>query len=172
MLKNEFLGTVRLPRGRVAMVLFGTNSLGNFTGAPLFTNIQGKASTPGLTNNPSDLASQLRQLAGQTNAMEQIETQMLGGAGPEAKNKYNDLLGGLISGRLGVDDIRLEARTAADQLRAARKDLGEDAGPLLDSYLAILDHFLRETTPSAGSGQPQNKAPPKTTPPVGGADEE
>jgi hypothetical protein len=44
-------------------------------------------------------------------------------------------------------------------LRAFKRELGEDAGGELDSYLEILDRFLRETESSA----------PPTAKPVGKA---
>ena len=56
-----------------------------------------------------------------------------------------------MSGKLSVNDIRAEAKTAADQLRALKRDGGEEAGFATDAYLAILDHFLKETAPSASA---------------------
>ena len=52
-----------------------------------------------------------------------------------------------MSGKLTVDDIRKEAKSAADQLKELKRDLGEDGGWALDGYLTILDNFLRETSP-------------------------
>jgi hypothetical protein len=77
--------------------------------------------------------------------------------------KFNELLGGLMSGKLSVDDIRAQAKTAADQLRALKREGGEDAGFAADTYLAILDHFLKDT---ASSGPITNSpgASPKSTP--------
>ena len=56
-----------------------------------------------------------------------------------------------MSGKLSVDDIRAQAKTDADQLRALKRDTGEDAGFATGTYLAILDHFLKETAPSASA---------------------
>ena len=92
-----------------------------------------------------------------------MQKQFLSGAGPEANNKFNELLGGLMSGKLSVDDIRAEAKSAADQLRALKREGGEEAGFATDAYLAILDHFLKETAPS-GSATNAPGTSPKSTP--------
>ena len=79
-------------------------------------------------------------------------------AGPEANNKFNEMVSGLMSGRLTVNDIRAEAKSAADQLKELKRDLGEDAGGALDGYLAILEHFLQETAPpNVSSPAPKSK---------------
>ena len=95
----------------------------------------------------ADLSASLRQLGANTNFIRQVQAQFLGAAGPEANAKFNELVGGLMSGKLTVDDIRKEAKSAADQLQELKRDLGEDGGWALDGYLAILDNFLRETSP-------------------------
>jgi hypothetical protein len=93
----------------------------------------------------------LRQLGSNTNLIQQVQKQFLSGAGPEANDKFNEMLGGLMSGKLSVDDIRAQAKTAAEQLRTLKREGGEEAGFATDAYLAILEHFLNETAPSAGS---------------------
>jgi len=42
-------------------------------------------------------------------------------------------------------------KTAVDQLRALQRESGEDAGFAASTYLAILDHFLKETAPSGSA---------------------
>ena len=86
-----------------------------------------------------------------TNLIQQVQTQFLSEASPEAKDKFNELVGGLLSGKLTVNDIRAQAQAAADQVRAAKRDGGDNAGLALDGYLAILDQFLSETAPAGGS---------------------
>ena len=81
--------------------------------------------------------------------MQNVRKMYLGEAGPEANDKYNELMSGFLSGSLTVDDIRAQAKTAVEQARALRNDLGEEAGGSLDKYIAILDKFLKE--PTAGS---------------------
>jgi len=120
------------------------------------------------TNAAPNLSPAFHQLGANTNLIQQVQKQFLSGAGPEANAKFNDLLGGLMSGKLSVDDIRAEAKTAADQLRALKREGGEEAGFATDAYLAILDRFLKETAPSAGPATnapaPSAKAMPDSGP--------
>ena len=111
----------------------------------------------------TNLSPAFRQLGANTNLIQQVQKQFLSGAGPEANNKFNELLGGLMSGKLSVDDIRAEAKTAVDQLRALQREGGEEAGFATDAYLAILDHFLKETAPS-GTATNAPAALPKLIP--------
>lgn len=145
-LHSEVLGTVRLPRAKVAAVLFGSNPNTNALAAPVPTNGQALAAPSASTNLVAhQLSSGLRELAAHTNLLRQVQQQFLGAAGPEANAKFNELITGLSTGKLSLNDLRAQAQAAADQVRSARKDLGEDAGGMLDTYLAILDSFLKET---------------------------
>jgi hypothetical protein len=63
-------------------------------------------------------------------------------------NKFNELLDGLSSGKIDMSELRAEAQTAADQLRAEKKDMGTDPTGETDLYLSILDSFLKETAPA------------------------
>ena len=63
-----------------------------------------------LVHSSTNIAAALRN---GTNAatIEQVRQQMLAGADPAANQKYNEMLGGLMSGKLSVNDIRAQART-------------------------------------------------------------
>lgn len=156
-LQSDVLGTLRLPRANVALISFGATPVVNApSGGP--TGAVGRVST----NTPSALAGPLRQLTTNSNLIQRIQNQYLSDAGPGAKDKFNELLGGLMSGKLGVEDIRAEAQSTANQVRAMRKDLGEDAGWMLDTYLAILDQFVNENAPpsnTATNAPAHSKAP-------------
>ncbi len=141
---------VSLPRSQVALITLGSSGATNFTGAASAAKRQSAASSIAITNGMTDLSVPLRQLGANTNFIEQVRRQFLSDAGPEANNKFNTLVSGLLSGRLTVNDIRAEAKAAADQLKELKRDLGEDASGALDGYLAILESFLRETAPSPG----------------------
>jgi hypothetical protein len=164
-LQSAVLGKVRLPRSKVAVITLGHIPANNSPALPLPTN----AFTPPPAAAPagvvSNLSPALRGLSKSTNLIQQVQKQFLSGAGPEANNKFNELLGGLMSGKLSVEDIRAEAKTAADQLRALQRESGEDAGFAASTYLAILDHFLKETAPSGpttngpGTSSKSNAAP-------------
>lgn len=145
--QSDVLGTVRLPRNKVAFIDFGANSQVRDPGIPSGPNNLARSPALVVTNGGNDFSASLQQLGGTSNVLQQIETQYLGDAGPEAKAKFNDLLGGYLTGKLSVNDIRAQAQATADQVKSLRKDLGEDAGGMIDGYLAILDSFLKETAP-------------------------
>jgi hypothetical protein len=144
--RSETLGNLKLPRSKVLTI-----SLGQDTSKPA-----GVASTNGAvglglaptTNKAPETSSLLKQLAANTNLVQQVQAQFLAGAGPESNAKFNELLNGLLSGKISVEDIRSQARVAADQIRNAKQELGDDAGLALDGYLTILDHFLKESAPA------------------------
>jgi hypothetical protein len=108
----------------------------------------------------------LSQLGSNSNIINQVQQQLLSGAGPEAQTKFNELIAGLLSGKLGVNELRTEARSTLDKARSARNELGEE-GSSLDSYLAILEGFLKETEPalsdtnSGASPNPQKQSSKK-----------
>ena len=149
--QSEVLGTVTLPREKVAQISLGTVAPSNAVARlPVTPPKPAVAAVPAQT--PPDLAAQLRQLKSDPNALKQVESEYLSAATPEAKAKFNEMVNGLVTGKLTVGDIRSEAKSAADQLRSAKAELGPEAGDALDAYLAILDNFLRETgsAPAAG----------------------
>ena len=151
-LQSEVAGTLRLPRAGVASLTLGTNTTATLAAAPRLTNapLPGAAAARTNTGTP-EMAGALRQLGLHTNLIQQVQAQFLGDAGPEANAKFNELLSGLMSGKLTVTDLRAEAQSAANQMRDVRKELGDDGGVMLDGYLAILDHFLKETAPAPGA---------------------
>jgi hypothetical protein len=150
LLQSEMLGNVTLPRAKVKLVTFGVNAPTNSIRPTPQTITSARLSVPVNTNNTSDLSAALRSLQADTNLVRQIQKDYLNAATPEANQKFNQTLNDLASGKLTINDLRGQARTAADQLRAFKRELGEDAGGELDGYLDILDRFLRETESSAG----------------------
>lgn len=142
-LQSEVLGTVKLPRSRIGAISFGVNAPA--VAAMHAPTNQVTIAKPALSTNASPALSEtLRQLRTQTNLISQVQSQFLSGAGSEANAKFNELLNGLMGGQLNIGDIRAQAQDAATQLRAAKKDLGDDSG-LLDAYLTVLEHFVKET---------------------------
>ena len=150
-LRSAVLGTVNLPRGQVALIKLGPSGVANSTRGTSSATRQPASSSIAVTNGMNDLSGPLRQLGANTNFIEQVRAQFLAEAGPEANQKFSAMVGGLLSGKLTVKDIRTEAKSAADQLKELKRDLGEDAGWALDGYLAILENFLRETAPPPGN---------------------
>ncbi len=162
-MKSDVLGTVNLPRDNVATISLGLNTATNLARPPALTNGESRAPTVALTNVNPDLADAFRQLGPNTNFIRQVQAQFLSGAGDEANNKFNELVGGLMSGKLTVKDLRQEAKSAADQLRAVKRDLGDDSGTI-DGYLSILETFLNETSSPAGSATNAPASLPKSKP--------
>jgi hypothetical protein len=162
-IQSDVLGKLTLPRDKVALITLGattTNTVRVAASAPA------QVSPPpvALTSTGPDVSLALRSLGSNTNIMEQVRGQLLAGAGADANKKFDELVGSMASGKLDLDGIRSEARSAASQLRALKKELGPDASEPLDAYLDILDNFLKEGTSPAGSVPSAVIAQPVTKP--------
>jgi hypothetical protein len=157
-LQSDVLGTVTLPRAKVALVSLGTVIPTNRPVSVMGTQVR----TPSVarTNSNVDLAAAFRQLGPGTNMIEQVRQQYLSDATPEVNAKYNEMLSGLMSGKMSMNDLRAQAKSAADQLRSMKGEMGDQTG-ILDEYLGILDNFLKETGPAK---VPSVKVPQTTTP--------
>jgi hypothetical protein len=166
--QSEVLGTLKVPRSKIASISFGTNAL---AAAPVQAPVVATAqpTKPLSANSSPDLTTAIQQLRVDPSAMRQVEQQFLAGADPQAKEMFNQMMGGLMNGSLNVNDIRAQAKTAADQLRTAKKELGDEAGFAVDGYLAVLDSFLRETATSSTATATNAPAPqlkPKRSSPL------
>ena len=151
-LQSPVLGRISLPRCEVASITLSsvvTNKAGlSLSAAP--PDLQ-PVSPDGQPGQPAGLGDSLRQLSLSGNTLSDLKNQYLNNAGPEANQKFNDLVAGLMSGKLGVNDIRAQAQSVAAQARALKRDLGNDpSADALDSYLEILDSFLQQTAPASG----------------------
>ncbi len=113
---------------------------------------------------PPRIPGPLAQLAAHTNLVDGIKKQFLGDAGPEANGKFDELMSGLVTGKMDMNGLRAQAKSAADQLRAMKKDMGGEGSVMLDAYLGILDKFLAEE-PEAPA--PAGVAPAATNSPQG-----
>jgi hypothetical protein len=163
-LQNDNLGTAVLPRAKVAAVSFGAA----VAAPPVAPANNFSTSQPGApaTNLISDPAA-LRGIRDQSNLVQLVQSQILGSASPDAVNKYNEMLDGLSTGKIDLNDLRQQAQSAADQLRSLKQDAGPDAAGDMDAYLAILDNFLHETAPgntATNSASPPPKAAPNPGP--------
>ncbi len=163
--QSELLGTVRLPRSKVVSITFASTASTNLETLAVQTNFRLKEAAP-VTNLSVDTAAALPKLGANTNSIQQVRNQLLSTAGPEANRKFNELMGGLISGKLDVNDIRTEAASAASQIRTLKRELGDEADGALDGYLAILEKFLAETSSPADSNSKTANSPrqPKINP--------
>ena len=147
-LQSDVLGTVKLPRAKVAGVTFGTGAAAKPVQPPSSAALLAEAAPNSATNRNPELAKALRRLGAHTNLVNQVEDQFLKDAGPEAKAKFEELFGGLMSGKVDLQDVRAQASEAVTQIKALKRDGGAEAGAMLDTYQAILEKFIKETTPS------------------------
>ena len=161
-LQSDVLGRVRLRRDQVATITLGPIPEKPLAASRRATSPTNAAPTA-LNGMNSDLASLFRQLGGSTDVVQQVQKQFLNDAGPEANRQFNQLLSQVMSGKMNLAGLRAKAKQTADQARALRKDLGDQAGFALDGYLAILDDFLKETAPSPTNAPP---AKPPISPPA------
>lgn len=157
-LESEVLGKINVPRKKIASLAIGTNAAAPKAATNVMrvfapTNLATAAPLAALANTNADLSAAFRNLGANTNFIRQIREQMLAGS-PEAASHYDELVNGLMSGKLNLDDLRREAKSSADQLRALKRDLGPEAGDSLDAYLDVLDNFLKETVAGPMSATP------------------
>ena len=164
-LQSEVLGVLHLPRSKMFSITFGVTGPTNAAAVAArpgrgtnsaSTNSLARLRIQAETNSNAELARALRQLPASSNLVQQVQRQFLTDADPRAREKFSELLGGLMTGKLTIGDIRAEAQSAADQLRSLKHSLGDDAGFAVDGYLSILDNFLRDTASASGS---TNKTP-------------
>ena len=98
--------------------------------------------------------------------MDKVQEDFLATAGPEANAMFKDLIQGLASGKLNVDDLRNQARESLKELKELQADGGEDAdNPLIQSYVSILQNFINKgSTNGAKANQSKKQAAPVAKP--------
>jgi hypothetical protein len=146
-LRSEVLGKVSLPRSQVALITLGPVARTNAARLVLSTNKLSRLAAGSVARTNSELAALLRQLGGDTNSLREVQGQLLSQAGPEANQKFNQMLSDLTSGKMTMSDLRAQAKAAAEQARGQRSQANGELGGLLDGYLSILDDFLEQTAP-------------------------
>jgi hypothetical protein len=162
--RSEIQGLLKLPRDKVAVITLHDASApkpGAMVAQPAFpapSSVQ--SNSPSLpASQENAMLEQMRRQGVDPKIVSQVQEQILGKSSPEATQKFNELLNGFMTGKISVDDIRGQARNAVQDIQSAKKELGGDAGEMLDGYLVILQQFLRETDPPASG--PSSASPPK-----------
>jgi hypothetical protein len=143
-LQNEVLGQLKVPRNKISTIALG--SAANASRPSASTNKLAQARTAAGGVADAETAGALSELGAHTNLIQQIQKQFLGDAGPQANDKFNDLLNGLLTGKMDISGLRAEAKSAADQIRAMKKDSGGEANDMLDAYLGVLENFLADSS--------------------------
>ncbi len=129
-LQSEVVGLLKVPRAKVTSIYFGTNAPTAAVAAAVVAVKKEEAKTE---FDPK--------------VIEQVQQQFLGTATPEANDMFNDMVKGLASGKLSVEDLRKQASDALKELRDLQSDGGEDAAEedaLLSSYVGILERFVKQ----------------------------
>lgn len=159
-LASDVLGKINVPRKSIATLAFGTNAAPAKTTPAEAQSVMpatafGAGSRTGLSNTNADSSPSLRLSDVDTNVVRQIREQMLAG-NPAAAAKFDELADGLLSGKLNLDDLRRQARAAADQLRELKRE-NPEAADSLDAYLQVLDNFLGEQSAPPATPAPESK---------------
>jgi hypothetical protein len=146
-LQDDNLGTVTLSRAKITSVIFGkVKPSVPWVPAPANNVVVMHPYNAPETNSVSVLAAEFRGIRAQTNLIQEVQAQILGSsASPAAVNKFNELLDGLSTGKIDMNELRAEAQSAAEQLQSFTNEMGPDASGEAEGYLAILNSFLRET---------------------------
>jgi len=147
-LKSEVAGVIKVPREKVTSIHFGTNQ---------------PAATLDLSFKPQPSSTAKNEL--DPKAIEQVQREFLATAGPEANAMFKELVEGLGSGKLNVNDIREQARQSLQELKDLQSDLGDDEEfAILSTYANILERFINQgstnkSKPSTAKPAPQIKTP-------------
>lgn len=149
-LKSDMLGVINVPRAKVTNLAFGVKTAAPVSASPKFAVAPPPAASAG-TN--ADLSAALRGLGADTNFIGQVRQKFLAD-NPGAASNYDAMVGGLLDGSLNLDELRRQARAAAEQLRELKRAGDSDSGIPVDAYLEVLDNFVNET-----ASEPTNAAP-------------
>lgn len=142
-LQSEILGLIKIPRAKVTAIQFG--DVKEVAPAPA---VAPKAAAAGTTN----------EFVFDPKAIEKVQQEFLGTATPEANAMFSEMLQGLSSGKISVNDIRAQAAETLKQLKELQAELGEEGdNPLLATYGSILEKFVRAGGTNVAA--PKIKAP-------------
>ncbi len=164
-LKSDLLGELKLAREKISAIHLGDK--------PILT----RPAAPAAPAQPA-LDPDVRKALGQVPSSEDVLKQLQGGGinpqmvgalqakfpllnTPEASDYFNDTLGGLMTGKLNIQDVRKDAVKARDELKSLQDELGPETGAALNGYMSILNKFIRETEPAP---QPAANKPAEAKP--------
>jgi hypothetical protein len=128
-LTNDIQGIITIPRQKILSI-----SLRMGTPAKrAVEDVQNSLTNGGIQLDPSSVAK--------------VQQQFLSDANPEANELFQQMVQGLMTGKMDVNDIRNKAQGTLEQLRQFQKELGQDEeGELLGSYVNILEAFLKNAS--------------------------
>jgi len=161
-LKSEVLGDVTLERSKVAEIYLGDNkpqeAVATAVPAPPKSESQTQAkptapfSVPGLETTPqqqnlNDILGQLQNDGVSADTMGELTQQFPLLADPNVSKMFRDRVGGLMSGRLDIQDIRKDAVDALDMIEELEEELGPTGAQALQGYKGILQNFVNRSAP-------------------------
>jgi hypothetical protein len=154
---SEVQGRITIPREKVAAILLHPQAKSAAVPAPETTaDAVQKLNVP-QSRQLQDVMRKIQREGIDESTLDQVQEQMLSGAGPEANRMFREMAGGLLSGKLDLSDIRSQAEQAASQIEELKADLDDDTGQLLDGYLSILKGFLQKTAPATPPAENGNR---------------
>ena len=160
-LETELLGNLVIARDRVAVIAFGDRVIPG-RASPMPAKAAPNSAPKTVIGQPKAVGvdaavEQLKTQGIDPNFLSTLEKKFPLLANEEAQDYFNNTVGGLLSGKIGVSDVRKDAVRARDQLEDLREDFGDEFGPgidtMLNAYLGILNKFIRETDPPPKSTQ-------------------
>lgn len=157
--RSELHGVVTIPRSKVVSISLGEAKPAAATEA--------EADSTALPAVPKPSAA-LKKIQSKENAgalSAQVEAQYLADATPEARQMYQEMVSGFLSGKMNLQDISVQAQSALKQLKELQGEMGDDdaTGALLSSYASILENFVKQVPASTNSPAPVLRAPAPDT---------
>jgi hypothetical protein len=134
-LHSEALGQIVIERGKIASIHLGDTAVPKKTALPKASGAQ-------------DLIDQLRGQGIDPKTVNDIKKAFPLLATPEAGKYFDNALSGLLGGSMNIQDVRKDAIKAMNEIKKLEKELGPQATQALQSYIGILENFIRETEPS------------------------
>jgi hypothetical protein len=174
---SEVQGRVKLPRSLIAQITFHEvapkpPSAAPDTNAPkaqplILSGSDSSASTAPAAGQSTLVIQQMRAQGMDPKLVDQVQQQIFGQGSPKAAAQFNEMMSGLMSGNLSVQDVRAKAQNSIAEIKAAKQEMPE-LGDALDSYLEILQKFVQESatdtaTPTVQSSAPAAPAPARQT---------
>lgn len=141
-LQSDVFGQMTIERTKIASIHLGD--------AP----VAKKPTTPPQPAGAQDLAEQLRRQGVDPKTLNEVKKVFPLLATPAAGNYFDKTVSGLMTGTIGVQDVRKDAVKAVDEIKKLEKELGPEVTQALRPYLGILEEFIRETDPAKPAPKP------------------
>jgi len=154
-LQSDVFGQLSIERKKIAAIHFGDAAPPKAVAIPApQVQIQVKPPQPG-----QEVLDQLRGQGLDPSTLNDIKRAFPLLTQPGAGKYFDESVTGLMSGKIGVSDIRKDALKVVDEVNKLEKELGPQATQALRPYMSILENFIRQTEPAPPP--PDKNTPPK-----------